>query len=92
MLTRGLLKLLELHGPDALERAVTAALAQASPSLGTVRQLIDLHRHATGHPPPVALHLPDDPRLQHARVRPHDLADYDRLHRDEDDDEHHDDN
>ena len=53
-----------------------------------MRQLIDFHRHARGQPPPLALNLPDDPRIQNARVRPHDLADYDQLHLDEDDDEH----
>ena len=87
VLTRWLLKLLELHGPGALERAVTEALAHPNPSLATVRHLIDLHRHAAGRPPPVALSLPDDPRLHNATVRPHDLAEYDQLHRDDNDDE-----
>lgn len=90
VLTRGLLKLLDLHGPHALEHAVVEALSQPSPSLGTVRQLIDQHRHAAGRPPPLPLELPDDPRVQDARVRPHDLADYDQLHRDGDDDDEHD--
>ena len=88
VLTRGLLALLERHGPEALQRAVTESLEHPNPSLGTVRQLIDFHRHARGQPPPLALDLPDDPRIQNARVRPHDLADYDQLHLDEDDDEH----
>lgn len=31
-------------------------------------------------PPPLPLALPDDPRLRSLSVRPHNLADYDRLH------------
>jgi transposase len=79
VLTRGLLRLLDAHGARALERAVAEALARDTPSLGAVRQLIDQHRHARGVPPPLALALPDDPRLRALHVRPHDLADYDRL-------------
>jgi transposase len=91
VLTRGLLQLLELHGADALQSAVAEALEQPSPSLGTVRQLIDQRRHASGQPPPLPLKLPDDPRIKNATVRPLDLSVYDRLHRDdagaEDDDD-----
>ena len=34
---------------------------------------------ASDQPPPLALDLPDDPRLRTLSVRPHDLAGYDRL-------------
>ncbi len=87
VLTRGLLKLLELHGPRALHQAVEAALAANAPSLGTVRQLIEQHRHAQGLAPPLPVALPDDPRLKDLQVRPHDLGDYDRLHLSGDDEE-----
>ena len=44
-----------------------------------VRHFIDQHRKDSDKPPPLALDLPDDPRLRALSVRPHDLADYDRL-------------
>ena len=63
-----------------------------------MRHFIDQHRKASDKPPPLALDLPDDPRLRTLSVRPHDLADYDRLrdesdssdevaHRDDDDEQ-----
>ena len=48
--------------------------------LGGVRHFIDQQRKESDKPPPLALALPDDPRLRTLSVRPHDLADYDRLH------------
>ena len=42
--------------------------------------IIDQQRKQADKPPPLALDLPDDPRLRNLHVRPHDLADYDRLH------------
>jgi len=87
VLTRGLLRLLEAHGPRPLEQAIAAALSRDTPSLGAVRQLLDQHRHQRGLPPPLPVPLPDDERLRRLHVRPHDLADYDRLQ--DPDDEHH---
>ncbi len=87
VLTRGLLLLLDTYGAEALQSAITAALEQDTPSLGAVRQLIDQQRHAKGLPPSLPVPLPDDPRIRNLQVRPHDLEDYDQLHR-EDDDEH----
>jgi len=85
VITRGLLRLLDAHGARALEAAIAEAIARETPSLGAVRQLIDQHRHARGRPPPLATTLPDDPRLRALHVRPHDLADYDQLREDPDD-------
>ncbi len=90
VLTRGLLPLLDAYGAEALQAAIAAALAQDTPSLGAVRQLIDQQRHAKGLPPPLPVPLPDDPRIKNLHVRPHDLEDYDQLHR-EDGNEHDDD-
>jgi transposase len=81
-LTRGLLRLLEAHGPGALEAAIAEALANDSAHLGAVRQLLDRQRHARALPPPLAVALPEDPRLRTLCVRPHPLADYDTLHPD----------
>ncbi len=78
-LTRGLLELLDRHGADALEAALAAALARDAAYLGAVRQLIDLERARRGHRPPIAVELPDDPRVRNLSVRPHPLADYEPL-------------
>ena len=59
---------------------LAAALDSDAAYLGGVRHFIDQHRKQSDKPPPLALDLPDDPRLRTLSVRPHDLADYDRLH------------
>lgn len=79
VLTRGLLLLLDTHGAQALEAAIAAALAEDSAHLGAVRHFIDAHAHARGQRPPIAVCLPDDPRLRHLSVRTQALTDYDRL-------------
>ncbi|MGH8653755.1 MAG: hypothetical protein ACREYE_17005 [Gammaproteobacteria bacterium] len=79
VLTRGLLQLLDTHGAVALEEAITAALAKDATHLGAVRHFIDQHRHARGAPPPIAVALPEDPRLHSLTVRPHALSDYEQL-------------
>ena len=79
-LARGLSALLNAHGPAALERAIAAALQSDATYLGGVRHFIDQHRKESDKPPPLALDLPDDPRLRTLSVRPHDLADYDHVH------------
>ena len=80
VLARGLIELLNAHGPVALERAIAAALQSDAAYLGGVRHFIDQQRKESNKPPPLPLALPDDPRLRTLSVRPHDLADYDRLH------------
>ncbi len=78
VLTRGLLQLLDTHGASALEAAIAAALAEDAAHLGAVRHFIDQHAHARGQPPPIAVALPKDPRLQ-VSVRPQPLSDYQQL-------------
>ena len=95
VLVRGLIELLNAHGPVALERAIAAALDADAAYLGGVRHFIDQQRKESDKPPPLALALPDDPRLRTLSVRPHDLADYDRLNDESDsgdEDAHRDDN
>jgi len=82
VLTRGLLQLLDSHGAQALEAAIAAALAEDSAHLGAVRHFIDHHAHARGQPPPIAVPLPNDPRLQHLSVRAQPLSDYEQLAKD----------
>jgi len=92
VLTRGLIELLDAYGAAALERAIAEALQRDTPHLAGVRHLIDQHRQQSGQPPPLALDLPDDPRLRAGHVRPHDLADYDQLHTNPDHESDDDDN
>jgi transposase len=79
VLTRGLLALLDTHGASALEAAIAAALAEDAAHLGAVRHFIDSHAHARGQRPPIAVVLPDDPRLKAINVRPQPLSDYEQL-------------
>jgi hypothetical protein len=79
VLTRGLLQILDTHGADALAQAIDAALAENAAHLSGVRHFIDAHLAARGAPPPIAVTLPNDPRV-HITVRAHDLHDYEQLH------------
>ena len=79
VLTRGLLQLLDTHGAAGLEAAIAAALAEDAAHLGAVRQFVDRHAHARGQAPPIAVALPDDPRLHALSVRCHSLSDYEQL-------------
>ena len=80
-LTRGLLRLLDTHGAQALERAIQATLAQDAVHLGAVRHFIDQHARADALTPPIAVTLPADPRVREISVRPHSLHEYDQLAR-----------
>ena len=82
VLTRGLLQLLDSHGAQALEAAIGAALAEDAAHLGAVRHFVDAHAHARGQRPPIAVALPNDPRLQNLSVRAQPLTAYDRLTKD----------
>ena len=62
--------------------AIGAALAEDAAHLGAVRHFIDAHAHAAGLRPPIAVPLPNDPRLQHLSVRAHPLSDYEQLTQD----------
>ena len=79
VLTRGLLALLDSHGAAALEAAIAAALAEDAAHLGAVRHFVDRHAHARGQRPPIAVTLPDDPRLHALNVPAHSLAGYEQL-------------
>ncbi len=79
VLTRGLLSLLASHGASALEAAIAAALAEDAAHLGAVRHFIDAHANARGQRPPIAVVLPDDPRLHAIKVQPQPLQAYEQL-------------
>jgi hypothetical protein len=54
-------------------------LAEDGAHLGAVRHFIDQHAHARGQPPPIAVVLPQDPRLRALSVRAQALSDYEQL-------------
>ena len=72
-----LLRLLEAFGVQELKVAVAEALEQGSPHPETVRLILDRRRQQRHAKPPIAIELPDDPRVRDLVVTPHDLADYD---------------
>ena len=83
----GLMRLLERHGPVELEEAVREALVRDSPHLNAVRLVLDRRLRERNTPPPLAVELPDDPKVKNLVVRPHDLAGYDNLNTEADDDD-----
>jgi transposase len=84
-LTRGLIPLLDRFGAHALSDAITEALEHDTPHLSALRHILDRNRHAQKKLPPLAVELPNDPRVQNLVVTPHPLHTYDHI--DEDDDE-----
>ena len=83
----GLLRLLDLYGHTPLDQALALALAHGAPHLAAVEQILDQHRHANRQPPPIAVPLPDDPRVRDMVARPHALATYDQLTKENADDD-----
>lgn len=77
--TSGLLRLLDRYPAAELDRALAEATAAGAVHLGAVRQILDRRRAGRGQPPPVAVHLPNDPRLRELVVRPHALDSYDHI-------------
>lgn len=72
-------ELLDAFGADELEIAVVEAITADAPHAGAVRQVLDRRRREADQPPPVAVALPDDPRLRTVTVRPRPLGAYDQL-------------
>lgn len=77
--TNGLTRLLDRYSAPALAQALADVLAAGTAHLAAVHHALDRRRHEQGLPPPIAVPLPDDPRLRNLVVRPHALADYDTL-------------
>ena len=72
-------KLLDQFGPTALNIALGEALCRGALSAGSVEHLIEQRRRRKKQAPPMALSLPQDPRVSQLRVLPHDLSAYDAL-------------
>jgi len=83
-LTAALLRLLDQYGAVELEAAVAEALQQGVPHSNAVRLSLERRREARDQPPPLALALPEDPRLKSV-VKPHALDRYDAIQENDDD-------
>jgi len=77
--TSALLRLLDHYGARSLESAILDALAQQAPHPGSVRLILERNARTQGQAPPVAVPLPDDPRVRNLVVKAHDLKRYDDL-------------
>jgi transposase len=77
--TTRLLRLLDTYGAEELRAATRIAVEREAFSSGSIAHLIEQRRRARGLKPPIALVLPDDPRVRNVRVTPHRLEDYDAL-------------
>lgn len=72
---------LDAFGAEELHAAISEALAADAPHVGAVRQVLDRRRREADRPPPVAVTLPDDPRVRNVVVPTRSLDAYDRLGR-----------
>lgn len=70
-------RLLDEFGRTELVAAVDEALVNGSPSVDTVRFVLDRRRRARHQPPSTPVLLPDRPEIRDLQVVPHDLALYD---------------
>ena len=74
-----LLELLDQYGAGELNIGIEQALAQSSAHPEGVSQILDQRREAREVAPPIAVHLPNNPQVQNARVRLASLSVYDQI-------------
>jgi transposase len=86
-ITTRLLAILDAVPPAELEAAVAEAVACNTPQVSAVRQILDLRRAQRGQPPAAVQRFSSHPRAAQIVVRPHDLALYDHLNHEQDDDD-----
>lgn len=72
-------ELLDAFGAAELTIAIQEALGAEAPHPGAVRQVLDRRRQETDQAPPIAVTLPDDPRVRNVVVPTRTLHAYDRL-------------
>lgn len=77
--TAQLNRLVDRYGAEPVERAIAEALQRGTPSSASVAHILDRQTQQAGAPPPLETILPNDPRVRDLRLKPHDLAPYDRL-------------
>lgn len=85
--TSRLLGLLDTYGPQMLGRALSEALSQGAIGASAVAHLCEKLHRQQGRPVPLPPEPALDPRIANLRVASHDLADYDGLGHDGDDDD-----
>lgn len=78
-ITAALLRLLERYGAVELEAAIAEALKRGVPHPNAVRLELERRRDLRDAAPPLAVALPEDPRVRDLVVRPHALNEYDYL-------------
>lgn len=83
--TSQMLKLLDAYGARRVGCAITEAIEKRVPHPAAVQQILERTHRAESQPPPVAVGLPDDPRIRDITVTPHDLSTYDRIHNNHED-------
>jgi transposase len=77
--TRRLTQLLDRYGAAELDVAIGDALARGAVGAPAVAHLLDQRTRQRGAPPPLAVVLPDDPRVRDLRLTPPALTPYDAL-------------
>ena len=78
-----LLQLLDDYGASELNAAIDYVLSQGVPHPHSVRTRLEAQREARQLPPPIPIALPDDSRVRELVIRPHTLASYDQLTKEE---------
>jgi transposase len=90
-ITAALLRLLDRYGAVELQAAIGEALRREVPHPNAVRLSLERRREQREQDPPLAITLPDDPRVRDLAVRTPNLNDYDplppTLEADDDDDD-----
>ena len=81
-LTAALLRLLDHYGAAELEVAIAEALTRGVPHPNAVRLSLERRREQREQDPPLAITLPEDPRVRTLVVRAPKLDDYDQLQSD----------
>lgn len=77
--TAQLLTMVDRYGATEVDAALRIAVERQALSAASVAHILDQRRRAKAQPPPLAITLPDDPRVRDLRVVPHSLANYDTL-------------
>ena len=77
--TAALLRLVDAFGAEAVNGAIAEALHGGRAHPQAVRQILDRKRHELGLPTPIAIALPDRPKVRDLTVTPHRLDTYDTL-------------
>lgn len=89
--TQQLLRLLDLYGATATDRALAEALERGTPTPSSVAQILDREQRRSKIPPHLPVLLPDRKGIRSLRVSTHNLEKYDDLTQDpEQDDPPHD--